>query len=140
MGNGVMNIKICGKEDSSFSNEIASLVHQKITQRIYSENDVKYIKLLEMKLVDGGLNVSEKDLERLRTLCKLWDVELKPAEITSHRPIVGHIIVAIKKALFPIIRVFLRDTFKQQRDFNAASVSMLAELLNKKHKADSSIS
>ena len=36
-----MNIKICGKEDSSFSNEIASLVHQKITQRIYSENDVK---------------------------------------------------------------------------------------------------
>lgn len=33
--------------------------------------------------------------------------------------------------VFPVIRVLLKDSFKQQRDFNAAAVSMLAELLNR---------
>ena len=83
-----------------------------------------------MKLCDGSLKLSKKRLEKLRRLCQLWEVNLKPAEITSHRKVIGPLIVAVKKLVYPILKVLLKETIKQQRDFNAAAVALIADLAN----------
>jgi hypothetical protein len=132
MQDNAIKVKVCGQDSPDLVSAAISSVEKKIADKEFNEHNIGYIRDLKLKLVEGGLNVSEKDLEKLRTLCKLWDVELKPSEISSHRPFVGPFIVAVKKLLFPVIRIFLKDSFKQQRDFNAAAVSMIADLMNKK--------
>ncbi|MCB0353122.1 MAG: hypothetical protein KDD64_06335, partial [Bdellovibrionales bacterium] len=74
-------------------------------------------------------DVSDEVLEKLRRLCQLWNVRLLPQEkITSHRPLIGPVIVAVKKAIFPIVRYILKDVLHQQRSFNAAAIQLLAEI------------
>ncbi len=132
MQNEAFKISICGEDSPDMAEMVSILADRRMKEKDFNEGDVDYIRKLKLKLLDGGLDIEEKDLEKLRTLCKLWDVELKPSIITSHRPLIGHLIVTLKKLIFPVIRVLLKDSFKQQRDFNAAAVSMLAELLNRK--------
>ena len=84
-----------------------------------------------MHPVKGVLQVSNDQLEKLRRLCQVWDVDIRPGEITSHRPIIGRVIVAGKKLLFPVIRALLKNYLSQQREFNAAAISLLADLCSR---------
>lgn len=127
-------LTVCGRADAALAGELENLSIERMKAKGYTKEDVDYIRKFKQPLIAGGLDIEGKELEKLRTLCKLWDVELKCSEITSHRPIIGHFVVAAKKLMFPVIRVLLKDTFKQQRDFNAAAISMLADILNRKER------
>lgn len=109
-------------------------IDQQVTGRIaskdYSEDDLYYVKKVDLRLSKGSLDISDKELERLRLLCSLWDVDLRPAQITSHRPVIGPLIVAAKRIMFPILKVFLKDLIRQQKDFNAATIMLLSDLAN----------
>lgn len=129
-----LKIRIGNTEANDLTETLLASSKARMLEKGYTDVDIEYIQKLKLKLIDGGLDISEKDLEKLSLLCKLWDVELKPSQISSHRPVLGHAIVALKKLIFPIIRVMLKDSFKQQRDFNAAAVSMMAEILNRQTK------
>ena len=80
---------------------------------------------------DRKADPDDPSLDKLRRLCQLWDVDLRCSGITSHRPVLGPFIVAMKKLFYPFLRVFLKDALQQQRDFNAAAVSLLADLASK---------
>lgn len=135
-GSSANNFKItvCGEDNKSLADLIATRAESRMAEKGYTEKDIEYIRKYKQELIETDLLVEDKDLERLRSLCKLWDVELKSAEITSHRPIIGQFIVAMKKLVFPVLKVFLKDSFKQQRDFNAQAISMMAEILNRQTK------
>ena len=128
-------VKVCGKEDTALQHIIESSAQARMKDKGYTQEDVEYIRKYKEQLISGNLEVDQDDLEKLRALCKLWDVELKCTEIKSHRPVIGHFIVAVKKMFFPIIKAMLKDTFKQQRNFNAQAVSLLADIINKKAAA-----
>ena len=97
--------------------------------RTYRVEDIAYLKKMNMHVAPGQLQVSDLTLEKLRKMCQLWYIDLKPGrEISSHRKLIGPMIVAAKKALFPIIRFCLKDTLKQQRDFNAAVIAAITHL------------
>lgn len=84
-----------------------------------------------------GGEVSDSHLDKLRRLCQLWDLELKPAAISSHRPVIGPLIVALKRALARVVGVIMREPLAHQRDFNAVTISLLAELArdaNRRHE------
>lgn len=101
----------------------------------YSRDDAQYVSKISLSLCrDGGLSLSDARLEKLRHLCQLWDVDIHMKEISSHRPFVGRLIVGVKRALYPIIKVFLRDFIRQQRAFNAEAIALLAELSNEKNR------
>lgn len=102
-------------------------VARRISAGHYRATDVDYILRLNLPVVEGALNVTDRQLEKLRRLCQLADVDLVPARITSHRAYIGPLIVAAKKVLFSILKVLFKDTLRKQRDFNAAVISYLAE-------------
>jgi len=121
-------LQVCGDEDADLAGRLTELVQKKIAGGEFSVDEMRRVQQLDMSPVREDLNVPVETLEKLRRLCQLWDVDLRARRISSHRRILGPVIVALKKLAYPVLRVFLRDFIRQQRDFNAACISLLAEL------------
>jgi hypothetical protein len=125
-------IKVAGDENQALEEKLSALKEQRIQEKKYSENDCAVISEMEMSVIKGNLDVDALILERLRHMASLWDVDFRAQNITSHRKFAGPIIVAFKKALFPLIRFVLKDFIRQQRDFNASTIRLVGLLSNKK--------
>lgn len=123
-------IKNCGAEDIGLESTLKNRVNERISKGEFKPEDLEYIKKLSLNPIKGTLSVDDETLEKLRRMCQLWEVDLKPVHITSHRKFVGPIIVAAKKVLFSILRVLFKGTFEKQRDFNAAVISAFATAVN----------
>ena len=108
--------------------EIAKGVQSLIEQGDFSSENIHFVKNFILPASSGSLLTSDELLERLRHAAQIWDVSLKPKEITSHRRFVGPIIVSLKRLIYPVLSFFLADTLRQQRDFNAAVLRCLVEL------------
>ena len=107
---------------------LSAIVDGKVAAGEYLQKDLNYLSNLKRPVLDGVLAVSDERLEKLRRLCQLWAVDLTPAKISSHRKFIGAIIVAAKRAIYPFLKVLLKDSFAQQRDFNAAAIALLTDL------------
>lgn len=132
-GGGVW-LTMGGEADEALARTLESRVAQRISAGAYSIDNVKYIAKMHLWLCTSTLSVSDETLEKLRRLCQLWDVDVRVREISSHRKFVGPVIVAVKKILFPIVRVLLKDFIRQQRSFNAAAIAVLADVANRKRE------
>lgn len=125
-------IKSYGSYDKTLANDVLLRVENKIAQKDFSKENIHYVDKLDVSLTKGSLKVSDERLEKLRALCQIWYVDLKQGEISSHRKYIGPLIVTFKKAVFPVIRFFMKDFLRQQRSFNAKTISLLADLCNEK--------
>lgn len=118
--------------------DLVNHVHQKVADHIekghYTADEVKFIAAMDEMPVKGAIAVSDERLEKLRRLCQVWEVDLRYRNITSHRRIIGPIIVAFKKLLYPVIRAIFKDYIRQQKEFNAAAIAMLADLSNEENR------
>ena len=114
--------------------DLAAYVKERVEEHLkenhYSRDEVKFISKINEMPVKGSINVSAERLEKLRRLCQLWEVDLRYQNITSHRKIVGPLIVAMKRLLYPVIRAIFKDYIRQQKEFNAAAIALLADLSN----------
>jgi len=119
-------LTVLGKDSPGLADELSSRVARKKAAGEFSDDNVQYLSRLDFAVASGGLAVSDESLEGLRKLCSVWDVDLKMFSITSHRKILGPFIIALKKILFPVLRVFLKEAIQQQRAFNAEVISYLA--------------
>ncbi len=124
-------LEVCGDRRTDIDASLREAAREHLALKGYTQKDVEYVAGLERPIFDGTLRLSSPELEKLRLLCRLCEVRLKPQRISSHRPVVGKIIVAVKRALFPIVEVFMKDALRQQRDFNAAVVTLLTELTSR---------
>ena len=123
-------LSLLGAKDSDLEGEIARQAAVALAKKNFTQDDVSYIAKLDLSIVDGTLAVSGDRLERLRKLCRLWETDFRASPITSHRRFIGPLIVAAKRALYPMVKIVMREPMRQQRDFNAAAVCLLAELCN----------
>ena len=124
-------LKVQGATRSDIASELEERVAQRISLGAFSRDNVQYIKKINLS-ISGELSVTDESLERLRKLCQLWDVDFRVSGIRSHRRVIGPIIVAVKKAIFPVLKLFLKEFITQQRAFNAEVISYLAFISNKK--------
>lgn len=113
--------------------QLASLMSERVRRHLteghYKQGDIDFVRDVSFLPVKGQLDVSDQLLERLRRLCQLWEVDLlAPRQLSSHRKFIGPLIVAAKRLAFPILKIFLKDTLRRQRDFNAQVIVTLAEL------------
>lgn len=115
-------------EYSLLEESLRSLIDELIAKKRFSKTDVQNIRSRELDLIRQDLTVSDRHLEKLRSLCQLWEIDISDAEIKSHRRFLGPIIVRVKKLLFPIVRFFIKDLIREQRAFNAEAISLLSEL------------
>jgi hypothetical protein len=81
-------------------------------------------------IAKGTFSTSRERLELLRELCHIYSAGIQSEKISSHRPVVGPIIVAAKRVLFRVIASLLGPTFRFQRDFNARVIRLLGDLCN----------
>jgi hypothetical protein len=102
----------------------------RLQEGVVRAQDVDNIRNRALDLIPKDLSVDAVALEKLRRLCQLWEVDLHVGDISSHRKWIGPVIVQMKKLLFPVIRFFMKDFIREQRDFNAATIQLLAELCN----------
>ncbi len=112
--------------------EVIKSVSEKVTERMargeFAQENVNYLKQHRLALLNHRLGVDDQILERLRYLAKAWDVKLLPTEFKSHRPVIGPIIVFLKRMAFPVLAVFLRPLIQRQRDFNSTALELLTML------------
>ena len=127
-------IKVRGENKPQLEKDLTDKVKALISEGEFSKEDVKYIDKLDLCLTKGSLDLTNKQLENLRRLCQLWDVEIRTVDISSHRKFIGPVIVAVKRLVYPLIKFFLKDFIRQQRAFNAASIATLSELSNQRKK------
>ena len=124
-------LEVNGQKMPALEKELRAAAGEHLKAKKYTHKDVEYVATLERPIFRGSLKLNASELEKLRALCQLWEVRLKPQKISSHRPVIGHVIVAFKKLIYPIFEVFMKDTLRQQRDFNAAAVALLTELTSR---------
>ncbi len=121
----------------AFAKEIDASVEKLRREKAISSEERHAARNIDLSISKGDLHISEKKLEKLRILCQLWDLKLSPREISSHRKFIGPIIVTVKKKLFPIFQFFLKDLIRQQRDFNATTIRLMAEICQEESKSES---
>lgn len=96
----------------------------------YDQTEIHSIEALEHRLFPKNFLLKKDDNEQLRRLASLSRVAVKPpSEITSHRPLIGPLVVLFKKLTWPIIAFHMKDTLKALEDFCALSVANHAKLL-----------
>lgn len=120
-----------GRPAPELAAEVEKLAAAKMGQGELSPEEARRIERLELLMGSDDLQISDSTLEKLRQLCQLWDVDLRPAEVKSHRPVIGPVIVAAKRLIYPVLRAFLRNSIKQQQEFNATVISLLSEVCRK---------
>jgi len=130
-------LSILGKSDKVIEDGISGRVNHKYQSGKYSDSEVMRVMKLSMFPFSGDLKVSDETLEKIRRLCQVWDVDLRARWIRSHRKWLGPFIVIFKRITFPIARLLLKDFIRQQRDFNAASISLMCELAAKSESKSS---
>lgn len=86
----------------------------------YSRDEIDKVSSLNHRLVPQGLTVDLHTSERLRALARLSQTELKPPIIMrSHRKLIGPVIVAAKRAIWPLLNALLKDFVEAQREYNS---------------------
>lgn len=123
-----MKFTVAGQSDEVLKELIDSKAKKLYADGKITENNLRYLQQLDLSIVKSELNISDLMLERLRLNAQLFDVDLRPREISSHRKIIGPVIVAVKKMIFPVIKFFLKDFIRQQKDFNASVIATLGQL------------
>jgi hypothetical protein len=120
---------VSGHESAALEKELAELHEKRLNETELKAADVHYVSRLSCGFIDkSAFSISDDRLEKLRMLCRLWDVDIRAAQITSHRRFIGPVIVKAKKLFYPLLAALLKDVLHQQRLFNATAIELLAEV------------
>lgn len=136
MNNESSWITAFGAPSPNLARDLSDKVDSLAAAGRFTTKDITYISKLARPVLSGRFSAPAERLNRLRRLCQTWDIEIKPAEIKSHRPIIGPVIVALKRLIFPMLKILLKDFVKSQREFNAATIMLLSEMCNENQSAD----
>lgn len=98
----------------------------------YSEEEIERVSTLSSRLFPANFEISTKDSEQMRALCMLSKAELHSAsKISSHRPLLGRLIVPVKRFFWNILSAQLRDSFAGVQEFQMWAVVNQAKLLTR---------
>lgn len=123
-------LTVCGESGSELASTLADKVATLKHTGAFTDTDQMLVDKMNYSVAKNGFATSPERMELLRRLCQIYSIDVRPAQPTSHRKILGPMIVAVKKVIFPIIKALLGPTFKHQKDFNAVVVCLLTDLCN----------
>jgi SAM-dependent methyltransferase len=104
--------------------EIRERVRQKKASGFYSEEEVRRIAEMELEVTDALPTFRSEIEHHLAALNDAWDTLAEP-EVTSHRPVVGPAIVALKRLLHRATRPYLQLILERQVRFNTTLLHLL---------------
>jgi hypothetical protein len=109
--------------------EVARRVRERVADRlargIFDAQEIDRVESAPLRTFAGD---DEAASEFFRRCCVTWEVD-QPGPITSHRPIVGPVLVAVKRLVRRALRFQTEVPLSRQRDFNWNLLLVLRELL-----------
>ncbi len=126
---------------------VAEALEEEVTRRFqarlaahasYSLIETETVALMPHHFIAASAVLSDKECERLRELAILSRCGLRYLEpISSHRKIIGPIIVAGKRLLWKLLYAQLRKQFDAMEEFNGAMVENLAREMSRTRETGS---
>ena len=97
---------------------------EKFDKKKFSEKETQDIAILPLRLLKETkkANLSIEANNIIREMCKTSEITLSDVNISSHRPVIGKLIIFVKKIVFKINKVLLKEILRQQRDFKYAVI------------------
>lgn len=117
---------------SELTRQLENTVNERLASRLagnphYSENEIRRISSLDISLFPRGVRPDEDCCNAFRSLARLSQLELKPnPRITSHRRILGPLIVGLKRLTWPLVSIHLKDSFSALEEYASWVVYTLA--------------
>ena len=109
--------------------EIQRRVLEKKQAGIYTDEEIQRITDLKKDLSPKKNEQYSEMKLNLRKLHLNWDVAASASIITSHRKVIGPILVLIKRVSFKLIKFFGSAFFTRQTEYNAAGVRLNSLIL-----------
>lgn len=124
MKNGI----IASKEHSFLNQKIEANLNSRLKNQVnFDRLEIEKVSSLDCALFPKDFVLDQKRNEEYRILACSAQLELKPArEIRSHRKYLGKLIVLIKRASWPLVRIHLKDTVEHMRDFSSQALYTMA--------------
>jgi hypothetical protein len=123
-------------EGDILAQRVSELVNLRIKSGVYGGNDAMHIHARPLPFLSSTVDLSEEETTVLRNVARASQITLRPPVITSHRRVVGPFIVLLKRMLFPIVSMFLKDYVRQQAEFQSLVVHALLVYAERKEKGD----
>mgnify|MGYP007080248700 CR=1 FL=1 len=93
--------------------------------------EISQVSSLEHRVLPRSKLVNTVALERFRTLCQLYRCELRALrQISSHRAVIGGVIVFAKRILWRVMQSQLREHFEQMQEFHLNLIEEHARLIS----------
>ena len=123
-------VSVCGALDADLARSLEEKVAALRAAGKFTEADQAHIQGLSFSVTRDGFAATPERVELLRRLCQFYSADIRPPAPTSHRKVVGPFIVFGKKLLQPLVNAVFGPALRNQREFNAAVVSLLTDLCN----------
>ena len=123
-------LSVAGADASALAESLAASVRGWAESGVMPIGEPARVASVATGIAKGAFSTSRERLELLRELCHIYSAGIQSEKITSHRPVIGPVIVAAKTMLFRVIASLLGPTFRFQRDFNARVIRLLGDLCN----------
>lgn len=123
-------VSVCGEVDPDLARSLNEKVAALRAAGKFSEADQLHISGLSFSVTRDGFAASPERVEILRRLCQVYSADIRPQAPTSHRKFIGPFIVFGKRMLQPVVNAVLGPALRNQREFNAAAISLLTDLCN----------
>jgi hypothetical protein len=123
-------LSINGQRDLNLEQSLSKAVRSWVESGAMPPNEPDRVGRVSTAIAPQSFTTSPERLEMLRSLCQIYSAGIKAAKITSHRPVIGPVIVFVKKILFRSVAALLGPSFERQREFNAGVIRLLGDLCN----------
>lgn len=92
-----------------------------------NEEEIKNVRDYDSRFIKD-ISLSKDDNDELRLLASWTKFKLKPpSSISSHRKIIGPLIVLLKRLTFPLVNFHMKDMVREMEEFASAVVERQAK-------------
>jgi hypothetical protein len=118
--------RIVGPEGAAAVEIVRRRLAERLEHGVLTEVEIERVQSAPLPRIAGeGMT-----LEAFRRCCITWEIDRQPA-ITSHRPIVGPVLVAAKKLVRRALRFHIEPFVQKQAHFNWNVLLVVRELLER---------
>jgi len=122
--------RIAGPQGERAAAEVARRVGDRRARGILDDAEVERVAAAALHTFEGD----DTTAEIFRRCCVTWEVD-RPPKLTSHRPVVGAVIVSVKRVVRRMLRFQTEAQLSRQRDFNWNLLLLLREILERDRRA-----
>jgi len=121
--------RIAGEIGLEAEETVRKRLAERYERAVIDRDEVARVAAMRLHTFEG----SEAASEIFRRCCVTWEVD-RETTITSHRPVIGPVLVAVKRLARRLLRFLTEAQLSRQRDFNWNLLLVLRELLERERR------